>query len=602
MRKSAVAILFALISLGSGHAQNQTPPAPRLVRFSAKLTGDNDQPRTGSIGVTLSLYDAQEGGAALWSETQNVLLDDQGSFTVLLGATRAAGLPLDLFASGAARWLGVRPVTIGAVEQKRVMLVGVPYALKAGDTEMLGGLPATAYALADPAAAGRSAASGVGRVAVDDPAATPKPVTTTGGTANAIPKFTSATTVVDSAIVENKGKVAITGSLSLNGDIPLASSPRVFVSAFLAGDLVTPVSAGRMIPEKAITVTRVTVTLKTAGVNCTEPAVIRITDGATKGQDIFLGSGTSAYDSGAMSMPFGAGANVDVLLSRGAVCLSGTNPANADVAIQYRMSGTADTALCPTGSVSCFGICTAVGKDGLNCGTCGNVCPAGNVCSGGSCAALTCPTGQTVCGVGCATTATDSNNCGSCGNRCGAGMACVSGSCQTVCPAGQVSCAGVCTNTSNNNANCGACGTACAPGQVCGGGTCALSCQTGLTNCGGVCTNTLNSNTSCGTCGNVCAAGQVCSNGTCGLSCQAGLTNCGGVCTNTQNSDANCGSCAQTCTAGRVCSAGTCALSCQSGLTICGNACSNLSYDPANCGSCGHVCAAGHACLNSVCQ
>ena len=464
MRKASVAILM-LVALGNAQVQNETSAAPRLVRFSGKLTGDNGQPRTGSIGVTLSLYDAQEGGVALWSETQNVLMDDQGSFTVLLGATRAAGLPLELFASGAARWLGVRAVAVGAVEQKRVMLVGVPYALKAADTEMLGGLPATAYALADPAAAGRANSSGVGRMAMDEPASTPKPVTTIGGTTNAIPKFSSATAVVDSAIVDNKGKVAITGTLSLNGDIPLASSPRIFVSAFLAGDLVTPVSAGRMIPEKAITVTRITVNLKTAGVSCTEPAVIRITDGATKGQDIFLGSGTAAYDSGAMALAFAAGANVDVLLTRGSVCLSGKNPANATVAIQYRMNVPGDANLCPTGTVSCFGICTAVGGDALNCGTCGNVCAAGKVCSGGTCQALTCPAGQTVCGVGCATTATDSNNCGSCGNQCGAGMACVSGACQTVCPAGQVSCGGVCTDLSTSIGNCGTCGNACAGGS-----------------------------------------------------------------------------------------------------------------------------------------
>jgi Stigma-specific protein, Stig1 len=602
MRKSAVAILFALILLESGRAQNQTPASPRLVRFSGKLSGDNGQPRTGSIGVTLSLYDAQEGGAALWSETQNVLLDDQGSFTVLLGATRAAGLPLDLFVSGAARWLGVRPVAIGALEQKRVMLVGVPYAMKAGDTDMLGGLPATAYALADPAAAGAVNFTRAGSMTMADTTATPKPVTTTGGTANAIPKFSSATAVVDSAIVDNNGKVAITGTLSLNGDSPLASSPRVFVSAFLAGDLVTPVSAGRMIPERAITVTRVTVNLKTAGANCTEPAVISVTDGATKEQEIFLGSGTSAYDSGPMSMPFAAGANVDVLLSRGAVCLSGTNPANADVAIQYRMGAPGDATLCPTGTVSCFGICTTVGGDALNCGTCGNICAAGNVCSGGTCQALTCPTGQTVCGLGCATTSSDNNNCGACGNRCGAGTACVSGACQAACPAGQVSCNGVCTNTSNSNANCGTCGNVCPSGQICSAGMCSLSCQAGLTNCGGMCTNTANSNSNCGTCGSTCPSGQICSAGMCSLSCQAGLTNCDGMCTNTLNSNTNCGACGNVCPSGQICSAGMCSLSCQPGLTNCGNTCTNLSFDPHNCGGCGFACPAGKACLNAMCQ
>lgn len=50
--------------------------------------------------LTFALYEEQQGGTALWSETQNVALDDQGRYTVLLGSTQPEGLPLDLFASG----------------------------------------------------------------------------------------------------------------------------------------------------------------------------------------------------------------------------------------------------------------------------------------------------------------------------------------------------------------------------------------------------------------------------------------------------------------------------------------------------------------------
>jgi hypothetical protein len=60
-----------------------------------------------------------------------VPLDDQGRYKVLLGSTQPEGLPLDLFASGEARWLGVEPQVAGVAEQPRVLLVGVPYALKA---------------------------------------------------------------------------------------------------------------------------------------------------------------------------------------------------------------------------------------------------------------------------------------------------------------------------------------------------------------------------------------------------------------------------------------------------------------------------------------
>jgi len=66
---------------------------------------------------------------------------------VLLGATNEAGLPLEIFSAGAARWLGIRPD--GQAEQPRILLLSVAYALKAADTEMLGGRPASAYLLAE---------------------------------------------------------------------------------------------------------------------------------------------------------------------------------------------------------------------------------------------------------------------------------------------------------------------------------------------------------------------------------------------------------------------------------------------------------------------
>jgi hypothetical protein len=70
-------------------------------------------------------------------ETQNVTPDNSGHYAVQLGATSANGLPADLFVSGDARWLAVQ--VSGHAEQARVMLVAVPYALKAKDAETIGG-------------------------------------------------------------------------------------------------------------------------------------------------------------------------------------------------------------------------------------------------------------------------------------------------------------------------------------------------------------------------------------------------------------------------------------------------------------------------------
>src|SRR5216684_2061801 len=116
---------------------------PRLVKFSGTLLDAQERPMIGPVGVTFALYARQTGGAALWIETQNVTPDAHGNYTVLLGANSANGVPAELFVSGEARWLGIQ---VGQhPEHERILLVSVPYALKAGDAETLGGLPASAF-------------------------------------------------------------------------------------------------------------------------------------------------------------------------------------------------------------------------------------------------------------------------------------------------------------------------------------------------------------------------------------------------------------------------------------------------------------------------
>ncbi|OFV99304.1 MAG: hypothetical protein A3F68_06735 [Acidobacteria bacterium RIFCSPLOWO2_12_FULL_54_10] len=120
---------------------------PRVIQYSGELRDSGGQALVGVQGVTLAIYASQRGGAALWMETQNVAADATGRYTVLLGSATSAGLPVELFAGNEARWLGVTAAN-GGDEQERALLVAVPYALKAADAETLGGLPASAYALA----------------------------------------------------------------------------------------------------------------------------------------------------------------------------------------------------------------------------------------------------------------------------------------------------------------------------------------------------------------------------------------------------------------------------------------------------------------------
>ena len=151
MTRAYVAVLVILLASAlSVSAQPSASPSdaaiPTLVNFSGVLTGSNGKPLTTITGVTFSLYAEQNGGAPLWLETQNVQPDKAGNYSVMLGSTASQGLPSSLFVSGQARWLGVQ--AYGGSEQPRVMLLSVPYALKAGDAQTLGGRPASAFATA----------------------------------------------------------------------------------------------------------------------------------------------------------------------------------------------------------------------------------------------------------------------------------------------------------------------------------------------------------------------------------------------------------------------------------------------------------------------
>jgi hypothetical protein len=107
-------------------ATSTTTIVPRLVNFSGKATDSQGKPTTGIAGITFSIYKDEYEVAPLWMETQNATADAKGNYAVQLGAMSAEGLPLDLFTSGEARWLGVR--LDNGEEQPRVLLLSVPYA------------------------------------------------------------------------------------------------------------------------------------------------------------------------------------------------------------------------------------------------------------------------------------------------------------------------------------------------------------------------------------------------------------------------------------------------------------------------------------------
>ncbi len=144
MKIKIVAVLLLVGVVALLPASAQTPPP--LVRFGGVVKDAAGVPRTGTATLTFAVYAEQTGGTALWAETQTVPLDAEGRYAVVLGATQAGGLPVELFTSGAGRWLGVS-VDQG-LEGPRVLLVSVPYALKAADATTVGGKPLSAFVLA----------------------------------------------------------------------------------------------------------------------------------------------------------------------------------------------------------------------------------------------------------------------------------------------------------------------------------------------------------------------------------------------------------------------------------------------------------------------
>src|SRR5438128_4206516 len=134
-------------------------PVPRLVWFSGTFQPADGQPPQSVETVTVAVYRDREGGEPMWQETQTVPIHAGGRYDILLGSTTSEGMPLDLFTAGEPRWIGVRFLRGGEIEQPRVHLASVPYAIKAADAETLGGKPASAYVLAESSASGTAASS-----------------------------------------------------------------------------------------------------------------------------------------------------------------------------------------------------------------------------------------------------------------------------------------------------------------------------------------------------------------------------------------------------------------------------------------------------------
>jgi hypothetical protein len=198
---------------------------PALVPYAASVSGSDGKPPAGETLMTFELFKDEEGGDPLWVESQTVAVDSTGHYQVQLGASSPSGLPLTTFASGEGRWLEVQ--IAGQKAAPRVLMTSVPYAMKAADAATLGGLPASAYALA-----GSTAIAPTSGSASPDAGGA---VTTPGGTSGYLPTFT-APLVIGNSIVFEKGSnlgigtttpattLDVNGATTLRGQVSLESA------------------------------------------------------------------------------------------------------------------------------------------------------------------------------------------------------------------------------------------------------------------------------------------------------------------------------------------------------------------------------------------
>ncbi len=146
MRTAIIAIWFMASWAMRIDCLGQETIVPHIIRFSGTLETSEQEPDSSVVGVTFALFKDEEGGVPLWLETQNLRLDKGGHYTVRLGAMHVDGVPLDIFSSAEARWLGI--FFDGHWLASRILLASVPYALKSADAEMLAGRPAKDFVLA----------------------------------------------------------------------------------------------------------------------------------------------------------------------------------------------------------------------------------------------------------------------------------------------------------------------------------------------------------------------------------------------------------------------------------------------------------------------
>ena len=105
MRNKTIISLFAALLLSVFVVGSIAAQAPNTITYQGKLVNiTNGDPITTATTVVFSLYAADQGGSALWTETHNITPDEGGIFTIELGGTASLATVLN----GSKRYLGLK--------------------------------------------------------------------------------------------------------------------------------------------------------------------------------------------------------------------------------------------------------------------------------------------------------------------------------------------------------------------------------------------------------------------------------------------------------------------------------------------------------------
>lgn len=156
---------------------------------------------------------------------------------------------------------------------------------------------------------------------------------------NAAVVWNNAANTQTQAVVYNDGTAQFkTMTLGTPGstDVAFSSGPRGTFCCFFP--ILTATATGLTIkPDRGIVITRVEIQCLTTPVGCTQDASIRVTNGSNPIDTLLTSGSGPAYDSGAVSAAYAAGATVTISIVQAAIAGGGTAPANVNVVVQYRM-------------------------------------------------------------------------------------------------------------------------------------------------------------------------------------------------------------------------------------------------------------------------